>query len=386
MVSVNPLTQLDLPTLRRRRSMKWRRYPDDVLPLWVAEMDTPLAPPVVDALSQAVHLGDTGYATAGRLAEAFAGFAFHRFGWWPDPAHCVLVGDVAQGIVEVLTVVTAPGDVVLIGGPTYPPFRRLIPRTGRVLRENPMARGADGRFRLDLDRLASDLSAPDVKAYLLVNPHNPAGTVPTRAELAAVAAMCEKHGVRLLSDEIHAPLVFPGSQFVPVLSLPEADRAIAFVSASKAWNLAGLKSALAVAGPRAVTDLRKIPEDAGISAGLFGVLASDAAFRAGGSWLEDLMAGLDHNRMLLESLLAKHLPGIGYAVPEATFLAWLDCTDLGLGDDPAAAFLERGRVALSSGPDFGGMGRGYARLNFATSPEILTEGVLRMAAAVTPIR
>jgi cysteine-S-conjugate beta-lyase len=382
MVLVNPLTELDLATLRRRRSMKWRRYPEDVLPLWVAEMDTPLAPPVVDALSQAVWLGDTGYADVGRLAEVFAGFAYERFGWWPDPAHCTLVGDVAQGIVEVLKVVTEPGDVVLIGGPTYSPFRRIIPQAGRVLRENPMVRGADGRLRLDLDRLASDLAATEVTAYLLVNPHNPTGSVPSRADLVAVASLCEEHGVRLLSDEIHAPLVYPGAKFVPVLSLPEADRAIAFVSASKAWNLAGLKGALAVAGPAAVADVRAVPEDAGIAAGIFGVLASEAAFRAGAPWLDELMAGLDHNRTLLESLLAKHLPGVGYIPPEATFLAWLDCSSLGLGDDPAAHFLEHGRVALSAGPEFGPMGRGYARLNFATSPEILTEGVQRMAAAL----
>jgi cysteine-S-conjugate beta-lyase len=382
MVTVNPLTQLDLAALRRRRSLKWRRYPADVLPVWVAEMDTPLAPPVADALQRATVLGDTGYAHAGQLAEVFAGFAYNRFGWWPDPAHCALVGDVAQGILEVLRIVTAPGDVVLIGGPTYSPFRRIIPNAGRVLRENPMTRGADGRFRLDLDRLASDLAAPEVKAYLLVNPHNPAGTVPTREELVAVATLCAEHGVRLLSDEIHAPLVYPGLEFVPLLSLPEADRAIAFVSASKAWNLAGLKGALAVAGPAAVADVRAIPEDAEIAAGILGVLASEAAFRAGGPWLDDLRSGLDQNRMLLESLLAKHLPGVGYAPPEATFLAWLDCSDLGLGDDPAAHFLERGRVALSSGPEFGPLGRGFARLNFATSPEILTEAVQRMAAAL----
>jgi len=379
---VNPLIQLDLPALRRRRSMKWCRYPGDVLPLWVAEMDTPLAPPVAEALSQAVRMGDTGYADVGQLAEAFAGFAHSRFGWWPDPAHCVLVGDVAQGIAEVLRIVTAPGDVVLIGGPTYSPFRRIIPNIGRVLRENPMTRGADGRFRLDLGRLASDLAAPEVTAYLLVNPHNPAGSVPSRADLVAVATLCEQHGVRLLSDEIHAPLVYAGREFVPLLSLPEASRAIAFVSASKAWNLAGLKSALAVAGPAAAADVRAIPEDAQVAAGNLGVHASEAAFRAGGPWLDDLLAGLDQNRTLLESLFAKHLPGIRYAPPEATFLAWLDCSELGLGDDPAAHFLERGRVALSSGPEFGPMGRGFARLNFATSPEILADGVQRMAAAL----
>jgi cystathionine beta-lyase len=382
MSGVNPLTQFDLATLRRRRSMKWRRYPDDVLPLWVAEMDTPLAPPVAAALEQAIALGDTGYATPGQLAEAFAGFANHRFGWWPDPAHSVLAGDVAQGITDVLRVVTEPGDVVLISGPTYPPFRRLIPHAGRVLRENPMTRGADGRFRLDLDRLGHDLAAPEVRAYLLVNPHNPSGTVLTRPELAAVASLCTTHGVRLLSDEIHAPLVFPTEgTFVPLLSLPEAQQAIAFVSASKAWNLAGLKAALIVAGAEAVADVRAIPADAQIAAGMLGVLASEAAFRAGGPWLNDLLAGLDHNRTLLDTLLAKHLPGVGYPPPAATFLAWLDCSALALGPDPAAYFLEHGRVALSPGPDFGPMGRGFVRLNFATSPEILTEGVLRMAAA-----
>jgi cysteine-S-conjugate beta-lyase len=382
MVTVNPLTQLDLATLRRRRSMKWRQYPEDVLPLWVAEMDTPLAPPVAEALERALALGDTGYAHRGRLAEAYAGFAHKRFGWWPDPAHSAMVGDVAQGLVEVLNVVTDPGDVVLISGPTYPPFRRLIPQAGRVLRENPMIRGADGRFRLDLDRLASDLAAPEVKAYLLVNPHNPAGTVPTRTELAAVATLCEEHRVRLLSDEIHAPLVYPGAEFVPLLSLPEAQRAIALVSASKAWNLAGLKGALVIAGSAAVADVRAIPGDAAIAAGILGVVAAEAALRAGTPWLADLLAGLDHNRMLLETLLAKHLPGVGYVPPEATFLAWLDCSALGLGDDPAAVFLERGRVALSPGPDFGPLGHGFVRLNFATGPDILTEGVQRMAAAL----
>jgi cysteine-S-conjugate beta-lyase len=384
MIGVNPLTQFDLATLRRRRSMKWRKYPDDVLPLWVAEMDTPLAPPVTAALEQAIALGDTGYATPGQLFEAFAGFANHRFGWWPDPAQCALAGDVAQGIADVLRVVTEPGDVVLISGPTYPPFRRLIPYTGRILRENPMARGTDGRFRLDLDRLAHDLAAPEVRAYLLVNPHNPSGTVLTPAELATVATLCASSGVRLLADEIHAPLVFPSDgTFVPLLSLPEAQHAISFMSASKAWNLAGLKTALIIAGSEAVADVRAIPADSEIAAGLLGVVASEAAFRAGGRWLDDLLAGLDHNRTLLDSLLTKHLPEVGCPPPAATFLAWLDCSALALGADPAAHFLEHGRVALSPGPEFGPLGRGFVRLNFATSPEILTEGVLRMAAAAS---
>jgi cysteine-S-conjugate beta-lyase len=376
---MNPLTQLDLSALRRRRSMKWREYPDDVLPLWVAEMDTLLAPPILDALSDALSLGDTGYAFVGQLAEAYAAFASQRFGWWPEPSSCVLAADVAQGVVDVLRVVTSPGDTVLIHGPTYPPFRRLIPHAGRVLRESPFD------FRLDLDRLAADLADPAVRAFLLVNPHNPTGTVFSRDELLAIVSLCSQFGVRLLSDEIHAPLVYPSeATFVPLLSLPSASRAIAFVSATKAWNLAGLKASLIVAGPAAVDDVRAIPADAAVNAGLLGVIASEAAFRLGGPWLDDLVAGLDHNRTLLDSLLAKHLPGVGYVPPAATFLAWLDCSALGLGPDPAAHFLDRGRVALTPGPDFGPRGAGFVRLNLATSPEILTEAVTRMAASLLP--
>jgi cystathionine beta-lyase len=380
---VNPLTELDLATLRRRRSLKWQRYPDDVLPLWVAEMDTPLAPPIRAVLEQAVALGDTGYADPDRLTEAFTGFAQNRFGWWPDPAAAMLVADIIQGVEHVLRVVTSPGDGVLMSTPAYPPFFRAIARTDRAVRTSPLGRDAGGRYRLDLDRLAADLAAPDVTAYILVNPHNPTGLVLSREELSAVAALCEDHGVRVLADEVHAPLTYPDVRFVPYLSLPEAQRGFAFSGASKAWNLAGLKTGLVVAGADALDDLRRIPEDAQYVASLFGVIAADAAFRSGGPWLADLVAGLDANRFLLGSLLATHLPEVGYVPPDATFLAWLDCSALRLGDDPARVFLERGRVALSPGQDFGAPGGGFVRLNFGTSPETLTAAVERMAAAVT---
>jgi cystathionine beta-lyase len=382
---VNPLTELDLPTLRRRRSMKWRRYPDDVLPLWVAEMDTPLAPPIRAALAEAVELGDTGYADPGQLAQAFAGFAFNRYGWWPDPGTAALAADVAQGFADVLRVVTKPGEAVLLSAPVYPPFFRLVPNADREIRTSPLARDADG-YRLDLDRLAADLAAPEVTAYLLVNPHNPTGLVLSRDELSAVARLCDEHGVRVLADEIHAPLTYPGVRFVPYLSLPEAQRGLAFHAASKAWNLAGLKAALIVPGTDAVDDVRRVPVDAQIAAGLFGVVASEAAFRSAGPWLDDLLAGLDGNRALLGALLAEYLPEVRYTPPDATFLAWLDCRAVTPDADPAEVFLERGRVALSAGPTFGTVGTGFARINFATSPAILTEAVERMAAAVSPCR
>ncbi|GIJ47307.1 cystathionine beta-lyase [Virgisporangium aliadipatigenens] len=380
MTGVNPLTQVDPAALRSRRSMKWRKYPDDVLPLWVAEMDTLLAPPIAERLHAAVDLGDTGYAAPGQLAEALAGFASARFGWWPDPAEMTFIGDVAQAVVRTLEAITAPGDAVLLNTPAYPPFFADLADIGRRIKESPLARTPDG-YRLDLDLLARDFAAPEVTAYLLVNPHNPTGLVLSREELTAVAALADAHGVRVIADEIHAPLTYPGVEFVPYLSVPGAGRGIAFHAASKAWNLAGLKAALIVPGPDAVADVRRIPENARYTAGLLGIIASETAYRSGGAWLDALIAGLDANRKLCGELLAAHLPAVGYVPPDGTYFAWLDCRALGLSAEPADVFLERGRVALYPGPAFGAPGVGHVRLNLATSPDILTQAVERMAAA-----
>jgi cysteine-S-conjugate beta-lyase len=383
---VNPLAVLTLEELRRRRSEKWRRYPPDVLPVWVAEMDTPLAEPIRTVLHEAVELGDSGYPTPVRLPEAYAEFAAARFGWRPDPGAVALVPDVMQGVVAVLDQITERGSAVVINPPVYPPFFSFLPRAGRRLVESPLVLTDDG-WRLDTERLAEDLARPDVQAYLLCNPHNPTGTVLTREELLTIAELAERHGVRVVVDEIHAPLTYPGTQFVPFLSLaglaPAAASGIALVSASKAWNLAGLKAALAVPGPAAVDDVARIPHDVREGAGILGVIASEAALRAGTSWLDELLAGLDVNRPLLADLLAAHLPGVGYRQPQATYLAWLDCRALDLPEEPADVFLARGRVAVVPGPAFGKPGHGFVRFNFATRPDLVEEAVRRMARALT---
>jgi cystathionine beta-lyase len=226
----------------------------------------------------------------------------------------------------------------------------------------------------------------DTAAYLLCSPHNPTGTVHTREELIAVGALAEEYGVRVVVDEIHAPLVYADQRHHPFLSLPGSENAIALVSASKAWNLAGLKAAAAVAGPRAVDDLRRMPEEATHGASHLGVIAHAAAFKHGQGWLDELLTGLDGNRHLLADLLTQHLPDIGYRPPQGTYLAWLDCRRLELHDDPAAVFLERGRVALNSGPAFGTGGAGYARLNLATTPTIIEEAIGRIASCVQTLR
>lgn len=378
---MNPLRQLSLEQLRRRTSVKWTAYPDDVLPLWVAEMDVPLAEPVRRALVEAVESGDTGYASPGVYAPALREFAGARWGWDLDVDRTRLVPDVMLGIVEVLRLVSSPGDPVVVNSPVYPPFYDFVAHSGRRVVESPL--GPDGRVDLPgLERTFAGLARDGGgTTYLLCSPHNPTGAVHTREELTEVARLAREYGVRVVADEIHAPLVHTDSRHTPYLTVPGAEDAFALLSASKAWNLPGVKAALAVAGEEATEDLHRMPEEVGHGASHLGVLAHAAALRHGGPWLDDLLAGLDENRHLLTDLLAEHLPDVGYRLPQGTYLAWLDCRPLGL-EDPGRVFLKKGRVALHRGADFGTGGQGFVRLNLATSPEILAEAVRRMGAAV----
>ncbi|CAM5705926.1 cystathionine beta-lyase [Streptomyces griseorubiginosus] len=379
----NPLRALSLERLRRRTSMKWRTYPEDVLPLWVAEMDVPLAEPVVRAVREAMELGDTGYPAGTAYAEALAAFAAERWAWEGLAVErTAIVPDVMMGIVEMLKLVSGPGDPVVVNSPVYPPFFPFVENMGRKVVEAPL--GADGRLDLGVledtfGRLSAGAGRP---AYLLCSPQNPTGAVHTADELAAVAALARTYGIRVVVDEIHAPLTAPGANFVPYLSVPGAENGLSLLSASKAWNLAGLKAAVAVAGPEAADDLARLPEEVGHGPSHVGVLAHTAALLEGGAWLDALLRGLDDNRRLLAGLLAEHLPAVRYTPGQATYLAWLDCRALGLGGDPAEVFLERGRVALNSGIPFGTGGEGFVRLNLATSPELITEAVRRMASAL----
>ncbi|SDO93316.1 cystathione beta-lyase [Pedococcus dokdonensis] len=378
----NPLLGPGLERLRERRSVKWRLYDPDVLPLWVAEMDVVPAEPIQRAVAQAMTSGDTGYPWAADYAEALASFAATRWGWEPDPATMEIVPDVMLGVVEVLKLVTDPGAAVVVNSPVYPPFFQFVGHLDHRVVEAPL--GADGRLDLASLEEAFREATRDGRraAYLLCNPQNPTGAVHTREELTAALELAEENGVRVVADEIHAPVVHAPSSFTSVASLPSGSRAIALMSASKAFNLAGLKAAMAVPGPDTVADLARIPEEVSHGASHLGVIAHRAAYLEGGVWLDALLTGLDANRRLLESLLAEQLPDVGYRVPEGTFLAWLDFSALDLGDDPAAVLRERARVALHPGPGFGSGGKGHARLNFGTSPDIVREAIGRIAAAL----
>jgi cystathionine beta-lyase len=372
-----------LDRLRKRKSYKWRTFEPDVLPAFVAEMDFDPAREIKDAIVAALDAGDCGYPHVGELGPAFAGFAAERLSWSPDPDLVFAIPDVMTGIAEVLQAVTGPDAGIVINPPVYAPFFFRLQLLGRRIVEAPLRAGPDGAYELDPAALDAALAQPGTAAYLLCNPHNPLGRVWSRDELTQVAEICARRGVALLVDEIHAPLVLPGATHVPFHTIehPAAREAFVFYSATKGWNIPGLKCGIAVAGSaRSAGILRERWE--GLLASHLGVLASVAAFRSARPWLDAVVAQIDANADLLLALLAEELPGVRFRKPEASFLAWLDCRGLGLGDDPAAVFLERGRVALSPGPDFGTQGAGHARLNIGTSPELLGEAVRRMAAAV----
>nr|WP_246256708.1 aminotransferase class I/II-fold pyridoxal phosphate-dependent enzyme [Isoptericola halotolerans] len=397
------MDQLSLADLRRRTSVKWRTYPEDVLPLFVAEMDVPQAPFLVEAVTRALEIGDTGYDRGTGYAAALAPFAERRWGWAPDVASSRTLPDVMVAITEVVRVLTAPGDAVVVTPPVYPPFYAYSRHEGRQVVEAPL----DEAGRLDLATLeAAFREATGAGGHgrsggppgsgrravlLLCSPHNPTGTVHTRDELEAVLALADRYGVRVVADEIHAPFTFAdlvpdgGTHFTPLLSVAGSESAIAVHSASKAFNLAGLRAATAVGGRAATDDLRRVPEVAGHAVNHLAVIAHAAAYTDGDEWLDAVRAGIVRNRELVTRLLAEHAPAVRVLPGEATYLMWLDVrAAVPEGSDPHHHVLRTARVALGDGRHFGAGGRGWLRLNLAASEQTLTEAVGRLGAALGP--
>jgi cystathionine beta-lyase len=380
---------VDVERLRRRRTVKWTLYGPEVLAAWVAEMDFDVAPPVRAALVEAVDREDFGYVEAdlSGLTTACAEFLAVEYGWVVPPTRIFAVSDVLTGISTALDVFVEPGRSVVVPTPAYPPFFEIVELTGRPVVATPMIRGAE-RDTLDLDAIDTALAA-GARAVLLCNPHNPTGRVFTAEELGALASVVVHYGARVIADEVHAPLVYAANTHVPYATVSDAAaaHAVTVTSASKAFNLAGLKCAQVVATNHADAarwrQLR-VFEVAGPTP--LGIDASIAAYGPGRGWLHDLVAYLDGNRRLLGELLAD-VPGVAYRRPEATFLSWLDCSALGV-DDPARFFLDRARVAVSDGPPFGPGCEQYVRCNFATSRALLEQIVERLKASVNaaPIR
>lgn len=377
---------LDLESLRRRPGVKWASAKPGVLPAWIADMDFSVPPVVRDALVRAVD-ADLGYPawddqpSLNPLRDAFAERMSRRYDASFDPSHVRLFTELIQALQVILHVATRPGDAVAMHTPAYSPFLHTLKDMDRRLVPIPMVDTGDG-WTFDADRLAEDVARHGCRALVLVNPHNPTGRAFTRDELAAIAEIADRHDLLVISDEIHSDLTYDPYRHIPFASLGEeaATRTVTLTSASKAFNLAGLRCSVAHVGDRRVREaLEAQPPLLFGEVNSLGVLATLAAWQEGDDWLAGARATLTRNRRLI----AESLPaGIRHHLPEATYLAWLDCRELGLGTDPAAFFLARAGVMLSSGPGFGPGGDGFARLNFATSGPILEEMLRRMRAAV----
>ncbi len=372
----------DIETLRSRQGKKWRRYDHDVLPAWVADMDFPIAEPIKEVVYKALEHSDFGYPhlpTAESLAELYCERVERLYGWRVVPERIELVTDVVQGIYLLLDRFSSPGAGALILTPIYPPFLASARRMDRtILNSDLIADG--GTWHMDFDHIRAQ-AARGARYLMLCNPHNPTGRVFTRAELQALAEIALEFDLMVISDEIHADLVFPGHRHIPFATLDEkvAKRTVTLTSASKAFNIAGLRSAIAVFGDEALQKEFNAPDPHLRGAvNTFGVACTYAAWSQGDEWLAHVLEVLRHNRDLIGEHLRRNAPEIAYTPPQATYLAWLDCRDLRLQTDPFTHFLERAKVAFNDGLDFGEAGRGFVRLNFATSPEVLTQVLDRM--------
>jgi cystathionine beta-lyase len=378
-VPARPLEEL----FATRSSIKWRRYPADVLPVFVAEMDFDVEPLILDRVAETLRHSDTGYLDSpGPLATAFARFAEEEWGWHVDPDAVHLATDVTVGVVESLRLVLPEtGGRVVLTPPVYPPFFEMVEEADAVAVTVPLLE--EEGWSLDLAGIERAFAA-GAEALLLCNPQNPTGRCHSRSVLEALASLAARYGVVIVSDEVHAPLAHPGTVFTPFAPVARAAgaRAVTVTSASKAWNLAGLKCAVVVAADDASAALLdELPEELAARTSILGLHANVAALSCR-DWRDDLVDAIVGNVRLLESEMAAHAPSVRVVRPDAGYLAWLDFRETGLGDDPARVLIETGRVALNSGLPFGEPGRGFARINLACNPSTVVEAVRRIAATV----
>jgi cystathionine beta-lyase len=371
---------------RRTESSKWHKFPPDVLPLWVADMDFPSPEPVTRALRERVEHGVFGYGVEQpAFHEVMCEWLLTRRGWKVEPEALVLLPGVIPGFNVACRAFSAPGDGLLTLLPVYPPILRLPDNVGLTRDAVDLTRGSDGRYEVDGDAFERAIT-PRTRMFILCNPHNPVGRVFTREELSRMAEICLRHGLVICADEIHGDLVYQGHEHVAMASLhPEIEaRTITLLAPSKTYNLAGLRCALAVIPNRALREKFIATRlDLVQSANILGYTAMLAAYRDGQPWLDELLRYLEANRDFLVQYVRAHLRGVEVGVPEGTYLAWLDCRQAGLpGHDPYTFFLEKARVGLNDGVTFGRGGAGFVRLNFGCPRPMLADGLERMRKAL----
>lgn len=377
---------------RATRSLKWTRYGGDVLPLWVADMDFPAPEPVRQALHAAVDHGIFGYELPTlKLRETVAVRMETLYGWKISPEMVVATPGIVAAFKAAARAVCSQGEGVLVQPPVYHPFLEVPQETGTVGQLAPLQQ-INGRhtlrYEIDWQVFESAIHSSGTRTgmFLLCQPHNPTGQIYTRQELERMAEICHRKGVVICSDEIHSELLLGGARHVPLASLsPEiARRTITLVSASKTFNVVGLFCGFAIISDAELrARYRKVIDDLGLHANSLGLIAAEAALSGScDSWLSDLREYLTGNRDYIVDFVARELPGLRVTVPEATYLAWLDCEELvrsgKASPDPQRFFLRQAKVALNRGAEFGPGGEHFVRLNFGCPRATLIEALQRM--------
>jgi cysteine-S-conjugate beta-lyase len=376
---------IDVESLRRIGGVKWSTVPDSI-GAFVAEMDFGTAPSIVQALHGMVDTGLFGYlpaAVSDAMSEAVAQWEGDSYGWHVPADRVHPLADVLKGLEVAIEHYSRPGAPVILTTPAYMPFFSVPKSMGRDIIEVPLA-VHEGRYDLDLEAIERAFQAGG-SLLILCNPYNPVGRVFSRDELVALSEVVARNGGRVFSDEIHAPMVYSGSTHVPYASVSSdaAAHTITATSASKAWNLPGLKCAqIILSNDDDAAVWEEIGPMASHGASNPGVIANTAAFTSGRAWLDQVVAYNDRNRLYLAELLEEHIPDIRYTPPQGTYIAWLDCRELGLGDHPADFFRENAHVAMTDGVACGAPGTGFVRFIFATPRPIIEQAVTQMAAAL----
>ncbi len=370
---------------RHSDSVKWRVFDEDVLPMWVADMDFVSPEPVIRALAERVIHGVFGYGVEPKeLRELLVTRLRDLYNWIVLPEAIVFVPGVVAGFNAACRAIAVPGDGVLVQTPVYGPILDVPHNFGMTRDEMELTRGSDGRYTVDLDRMAATIT-DRTRTFVLCSPHNPVGRVFEQTELAAMADLCLQRDLTIISDEIHCDLVFSGYRHIPIAALaPEvAARTITVMAPSKTFNIAGLGCSFAVI-PN--PDLRKryqaASKDLVPHVDLLAFTAALAAYRDGGPWLADCLRYLEDNRDIVAGFVAERLPGITMSPMEGTYLAWFDCRQADLPDAPAKFFLKQARVAMNDGDWFGRGGEGFVRLNFGCPRATLEEALRRMEKAM----
>jgi cystathionine beta-lyase len=388
-MSEHPLGFLTLEELSTHRSEKWRGFPSDVIPLPVAEMDFTVAEPIRKLLHSMVESSDMGYlGSIPELNASFSEFALARWDWQVDPTKVRLATDVGVAVVELLRVFTEPGDSILISSPVYQNFYTWANETKVHCVDVPFiytpTDDITSTWVIDWDGIEKAYQS-DIKVHLLCSPHNPNGRIYSESELKRFVELARKNNVTIISDEIHSPLEYQEHPFTPILTLGSkaAECCVVVTAASKGWSIAGLKCAIIVTGSDQMHErLNSLPPALHFRASIFGAFATAIAFSEGTPWLDMVIKQLDHNRHLITTLLNDLLPEVRYIPPQHSYLAWLDLSALNLGVDPGATILLQSKVALNSGHIYGAQWNQFVRLNFATSPEIITRAITQIAEGV----